>query len=87
MNYTKHYTILIDRARQRQLIDSCKEQHHIIPKCMGGSDSSKNLVYLTPEEHYLAHQLLVKIYPNEDGLVYAALMMCVGHSRNNKKYG
>ena len=87
MNYTKHYTILIDRARQRQLIDSCKEQHHIIPKCMGGSDSSENLVYLTPEEHYVAHQLLVKIHPNEDGLVYAALMMCVGHSRNNKKYG
>jgi hypothetical protein len=54
---------------------------------MGGSDSSTNIVYLTPEEHYTAHQLLVKIYPNEDKLVYAALMMCIGHSRNNKKYG
>ena len=86
MNYINHYNILIDRARARQLQDNCKEQHHIIPRCMGGTDHSENLVYLTPEEHYTAHQLLVKIYPNEDKLVYAALMMCAGR-KSNKLYG
>jgi hypothetical protein len=30
---------------------------------MDGSDLVSNLVYLTPEEHYVAHQLLVKMYP------------------------
>jgi len=29
---------------------------------MGGSDDKSNLVDLTPEEHFLAHQLLLKIH-------------------------
>lgn len=36
----------------------CKHLHHIIPKHMGGSDDSSNLVELTVEEHALAHKLL-----------------------------
>jgi hypothetical protein len=52
---------------------------------MGGSDENDNLVELTPEEHYLAHLLLVKIHHNNHKLVYAANMMCMG--RNNKRYG
>ena len=65
------------------------EKHHIIPKCIGGNDCKNNLVMLTPEEHYLAHQLLVKIYPNNTKLVFAAKMMSVGHigRRRNKLYG
>lgn len=53
---------------------------------MGGDDSKSNLVDLTPEEHFVAHQLLVKIYPEESKLVYAASWM---RSRvaNNKEYG
>jgi hypothetical protein len=62
------------------------EKHHIIPKCLGGSDEQSNLVNLTPEEHYIAHQLLVKIYPNSDSLVYAACMM-IPNRPNNKLYG
>jgi hypothetical protein len=47
-------------------------------------------VALTAEEHYLAHLLLVKIYPDNPKLVYAANMMCVdsnGRRVNNKRYG
>ncbi|XAO17074.1 homing endonuclease [Escherichia phage FL23] len=60
MNYEKIYNSLIDRARNRALT-GYKERHHIIPKCLGGSNDASNLVDLTPEEHYVAHQLLVKI--------------------------
>jgi len=89
MNYKKHYDLLIERARTRQLT-SYVERHHIVPRCMGGSDEQSNLVELTPEEHYVAHQLLVKIYPENDSLVYAANKMTVSSKtvkRNNKKYG
>ena len=89
MDYQKHYNHLIDRARTR-LLETYTEKHHIIPKCMNGSNDVENIVALTPEEHYVAHQLLVKIYPNEPKLVYAAHMMTVGslnHSRSNKLYG
>ena len=40
------------------------EKHRIIPGCMGGTYTFTNVSYLTLEEHYVAHQLLAKIYPN-----------------------
>lgn len=87
MDYKKHYETLIHRAQNRSILpDVYFEKHHIIPKCIGGTDDSENIVKLFPEEHYVAHQLLVKIYPNERSLVYAAHMM--GNTRKgNKSYG
>lgn len=66
------------------------EIHHIIPKCLGGTNTKDNLVKLTPEEHFVAHQLLVKIYPTNRKLVLALSAMRMSnrtYSRNNKMYG
>lgn len=90
MNYQKHYTALIERARIRN-IAGYTENHHVIPKCLGGNDCESNFALLTAEEHYTAHLLLVKIYPHEPKLIFAALMMTVSngiHGRSkNKAYG
>jgi hypothetical protein len=89
MNYTKIYTELIQRAKTRTLA-GYKESHHIIPRCLGGQDTSDNVVDLTPEEHYTAHLLLIKIYPENNSLIQAASMMTVNaknHQRKNKLYG
>lgn len=89
MNYRKHYNKLIKRAKSR-ILEGYVEKHHIVPKCLGGHDDLSNLVALTPEEHFLAHLLLVKMYPNEPKLVYAARMMTISngiHKRSNKYYG
>lgn len=89
MNYKKHYNLLIERARNR-VLDCYTERHHVMPKCMGGSNDADNLVDLTAEEHYVAHQLLVKMYPGVRGLIYAANQMtgnAHGHRSNNKSYG
>lgn len=85
MDYKGIYDSLISRSQSRT-IDGYTERHHIIPRCMGGNDDHSNITRLTPEEHYVAHQLLVKIYPNHFGLVQAAQRMCTGRS-NNKLYG
>lgn len=85
MNYKKIYDSLIDRGKIR-LLEDYTELHHITPRCLGGSDDYVNLVRLTPEEHYLAHLLLVKIYPNNLSLVYAAQMM-IPRRPSNKMYG
>jgi hypothetical protein len=90
MNYLKHYSTLILRAQNRNDLEYY-EIHHIIPRCLGGTDDIKNLVRLTPEEHFVAHQLLVKIHPDNHKLVYAISLMS-GHGtdnyiRNNKLYG
>jgi hypothetical protein len=84
MNYQKHYNLLIERAKYR-VLKSYTEKHHIIPECIGGSNAKDNLVRLTPEEHYVAHQLLVKMYPDNAKLIFAAHMLNKG--RNNKLYG
>lgn len=75
----------MERSFEREL-EGYSEKHHIIPKCMDGDDKPRNIAILTPEEHYLAHLLLVKIYPDNLGLTYAAHMM--GTTRtSNKAYG
>jgi hypothetical protein len=89
MNYRKHYDLLIERAKTRTL-DCYFERHHVVPRCIGGTDDKENLVELTPEEHFVAHQLLIKMYPDVDALVYAANKMTVASTtlkRNNKRYG
>jgi hypothetical protein len=92
MNYKLVYERLVKRGQERSIIEGYKEVHHIIPKCIGGNDSVDNLVVLTPEEHYVAHQLLVKIYPGNIRLVRACDVMSKDtkvnkYWRRNKMYG
>jgi hypothetical protein len=89
MNYQKIYDSIVSRGKNR-VIKEYTECHHIIPRCMGGTDDKSNLVDLTPEEHYLCHLLLVKIYNKHIGLIRAAMFMTSHNSnvrRNNKMYG
>jgi hypothetical protein len=86
MNYKKIYNALIERAQNRT-IDGYTEKHHIIPRCMDGTDDKENLVYLTPEEHYVAHQLLVKMHPEVDKLVFALVVMSGKNPTTNKLFG
>lgn len=94
MNYQKHYDALILRARSRKL-DTYVENHHVLPKSLGGTDDAANIVALTPEEHYLAHQLLVKIYEKLDNqpayrkMLFALNLMSgkSNLSRSNRYYG
>src|ERR1700737_2110348 len=74
MDYQRHYDALIERARNRKLTGD-KERHHAIPRCMGGGNDKHNLVDLTGPEHYVAHQLLCKIYPEKTKLAFAANAM------------
>lgn len=59
---------------------------------MGGSDDPSNLIRLTPEEHYVAHQLLVRMHPEHAGLLWAAVAMTNSTRKtagraNNRLYG
>jgi hypothetical protein len=57
-----------------------KETHHIIPKTLGGSDKSYNLIDLDAREHLIAHLLLAKSFPENARVVSAFVQMC------NKNY-
>lgn len=106
MNYDRIYDNLMTKAIFRQLWFPLKcytEYHHILPKSLFPQFSDLkqnpgNCAILTPEEHYLAHLLLVKMnryknHSNYNGLVYGAKMMtakspdhCNGRAKN-KLYG
>jgi hypothetical protein len=89
MDYQKIYNTLVRRGQNR-ILEGYSEKHHIVPRCLGGTDDAPNLVSLTPEEHYLCHLLLVKIHPNNIRLVKAAMFMVASNNnvkRNNKAYG
>ena len=63
------------------------EGHHILPRCLGGEGRTKdkhpNIIRLYPEEHYLAHKLLLEKYPGVKQLEFAFHMMNI---QNVKKY-
>lgn len=58
--YTKYYYSIIQKAQLRDL-SGYSEKHHIIPRSLGGSDESNNLVKLTAREHFVCHWLLTKM--------------------------
>ena len=87
MNYQRIHDAIIDRARNRTL-QGYQERHHVIPRCLGGTDDKTNLVNLTAREHFIVHKLLCEIYPDESKLVYAYWAMCnkQGSSKMIREY-
>lgn len=84
MNYEKHYNNLIKKALEREIPQGYTETHHIIPKCLGGTNDKDNLVVLTAREHYICHWLLAKQYKKKE-LYYAFSMMAV-KTTNQHRY-
>ena len=84
MDYKKIHDNLIEKAKNRKL-EGYVEKHHIIPKCMNGTNESNNLVELTAREHFLVHWLLYEMYPENSDLRYAFWSMC-RNSDNQQRY-
>lgn len=59
--YTKTYYKIINRASSR-ILEGYVENHHIIPRCLKGDDTT---VKLTAREHLLCHLLLTKMVSGE----------------------
>lgn len=84
MDYQKIHDKIIERAKNRKL-EGYVERHHIIPKCMNGTNEPNNLVELTAREHFLIHWLLHEMYPDNTDLKYAFWSMCRS-SNNQQRY-
>lgn len=75
MNYFLAYQRLIAKAKARVCPKGYVERHHVLPKALGGSDDSSNLVALTAKEHFVAHVLLAKIH---GGIMWQAVIVMKG---------
>ena len=92
MNYVKIYEKIVDNAENQNRVKvkggQMYENHHIIPKSVGGLNYKSNLVLLTPKEHYICHRLLVEIYrktPFANKMYYAMWCMINGVG-NQERY-
>lgn len=83
--YSICYNSIIDRAKSRTL-GEYTEIHHIIPKCLGGTNSKDNLVRLTGREHFICHRLLVRMVEGkaQHQMIKASAMMVVKNNRQNR---
>lgn len=84
-NYTNFINSILN-SRGRFNCDGYKERHHIVPRCLGGSDDKSNLIDLYAEEHYLAHKLLALENPDNRGLVYGWHMMAFPKGNTKRDY-
>ena len=95
--YTKWYFNIINSAKSesRKKVsksESCYmyyENHHIIPRSLGGDDAKENLVLLTMKEHYICHLLLTKMQitnENRFKMQSAFRRFCYGDENNSRKF-
>jgi hypothetical protein len=81
MDYLKLYENICSKTYNEEY----KEKHHIVPRCMGGSDDADNIIELSGKAHYLAHKLLCKMYPDSVPLARAFSMMRNGTGKKRTK--
>lgn len=66
MDHHAVYNRIIENARSREVDPSVYyEQHHVIPRSLGGTDAASNLVALTAREHFICHTLLVHMHTGQ----------------------
>lgn len=84
--YTNWYKNIITNAQQRANHDGYFEKHHILPKSLGGSNESSNLVKLTAREHFICHLLLIRMTEGKSRVKmrYAAWMMVKNNPYQNR---
>lgn len=75
--YERIYISFIESRKKKQtefLSEDYIEIHHILPRCMGGTDKLDNLIKLTPEDHFFAHLLLAKAYGGKNWLALSSML-------------
>jgi hypothetical protein len=94
MDYKSIYDRLCSKAKSENRIKGngvYYEAHHILPKCMGGTGNvsqyktHENVVLLNAREHFVAHKLLLKIYPDSKKLKFAFNSMCNQNAPNQQR--
>jgi len=83
--YTRIYFSIIERAKSR-ILDCYTESHHIIPKSLGGSNSTDNLIHLTSKEHFICHRLLTKMTEGEAKRKMCYAMKIMTSDRHSMRY-
>ena len=83
ISYKSFIQNILDTRGRFACGDVYYERHHIVPKCLGGTNDEDNLIDLFAREHFIAHKLLAKENPENKSLIYAWHMMST--ARNSEQ--
>ena len=88
ITYNEFIQNIINTRGQFNCGEIYHERHHIIPKCLGGSNDKSNLIDLFAKEHFIAHKLLAEENPENIHLVqaYAIMAFTKNNQQKNNRY-
>ncbi len=82
--YFKVYRSIYKRAKRENRTrknGEYFENHHIVPRALGGSNSKINRVLLTPREHYIMHACLVRFLTGQSKYKMVHALMFFGKDK------
>ena len=71
MTYKEFISNILETRGRFACGEEYHERHHIMPKCIGGSNDESNLIDLFGREHFEAHRLLAEENPKNKNIQYA----------------
>lgn len=86
MTYEEFINNILETRGRFECGEEYHERHHIVPKCMGGSNDEENLIDLYAREHFEAHRLLALENPENSKLIYAWWNMAHANKTNGRDY-
>lgn len=86
MTYNEFINNILETRGRFACGEEYHERHHIVPKCMGGTNEEENLIDLFAREHFEAHRMLALENPENKGLTYAWWNMAHMNKTNQRDY-
>lgn len=80
--YYNCYVNLIDKYVNNDTFIGYTENHHILPKSLGGSDDISNIITVPARVHFILHHLLIKFTISKDKSKMCFALHCFFHLKN-----
>lgn len=88
LTYTHRYNKTIRWFKTHELPPGLKtEKHHIVPRCLGGSEEESNIVYLPVRWHYVVHCWLPEMYDEQGNKQASEKMLFAWNRMQNYRRG
>jgi hypothetical protein len=80
--YKKAQTSITKKSQ----LNGYHERHHIIPKSLGGNNLKDNIVFLSPQDHFKCHKLLLEMVEADEhkGKMWSAVWRMMNKQSRNQ---
>lgn len=89
MDYARIYSAFIASRRSTEDTLEAFDRHHIVPRCLGGSNDPENIIKLSFGDHLFAHVLLAKMHGGvlvQSAVRMSGMLKYNGGRRSRERY-